>query len=198
MMRLLRRLYDWVLHWATTPYGAPALFLLAFAESSFFPIPPDVLLLALCISVPLRSFRFALVASVGSVLGGIVGYGIGVGLWELVSGYFFLYVPGFSEAVFAKVQKLFVTYDFWAVFTAGFTPIPYKVITIGAGVFQINFPVFVFASVVSRSLRFFLVAALIYHYGAPVRDFIERYFNILTVVFMVLLVGGFLVFRHIL
>jgi len=198
MMRLLRRLYDWVLHWAATPYGAPALFLLAFAESSFFPIPPDVLLLALCIAVPLRSFRFALIASVGSVLGGIVGYGIGIGLWELVSGYFFLYVPGFSEAVFAKVQTLFDTYDFWAVFTAGFTPIPYKVITIGAGVFEINFPVFVLASVISRSLRFFLVATLIYRYGAPVRDFIERYFNVLTVVFMALLIGGFLVFRHIL
>jgi len=198
MMRLLRRLYDWVLHWATTPYGAPALFLLAFAESSFFPIPPDVLLLALCIAVPLRSFRFALIASVGSVLGGMVGYGIGIGLWELVSGYFFLYVPGFSEAVFAKVQALFDTYDFWAVFTAGFTPIPYKVITIGAGVFEINFPVFVLASVISRSLRFFLVATLIYRYGAPVRDFIERYFNVLTVVFMALLIGGFLVFRHIL
>ena len=97
MMRLMRRLYDWVLHWADTPYGAPALFLLAFAESSFFPIPPDVLLLALCISVPLRSFRFALIASLGSVLGGVLGYGIGFGLWEMVSAYFYHYFPGFSE-----------------------------------------------------------------------------------------------------
>lgn len=198
MMRMMRRLYDWVLHWAETPYGAPALFLLAFAESSFFPIPPDVLLLALCIAIPTRSFRFALIASSGSVLGGVAGYGIGLGLWGVVSGYFYLYVPGFNEAVFSRVQQLFATYDFWTVFTAGFTPIPYKVITIGAGVFRINFPVFVFASLVSRSLRFFLVAALIYRYGPAVRSFIERYFNLLSVVFMLLLIGGFVVLRHLL
>lgn len=196
MMHLVRRLYDWVLHWAETPYGAPALFLLAFAESSFFPIPPDVLLLALCIAVPARSFRFALIASVGSVLGGVAGYGIGHELWEMVSGHFFQYVPGFTEQTFHRVQHLFATYDFWAVFTAGFTPIPYKIITIGAGVFQINFPIFIVASVVSRSLRFFLVAGLIYRYGPAVRNFIEKYFNILTITFMLLLLGGFLVIRH--
>ena len=198
MMRLMRRLYDWVLHWAETPYGAPALFLLAFAESSFFPIPPDVLLLALCIAIPARSFRFALIASCGSVLGGVLGYGIGLGLWEAVSGYFYLYVPGFSETVFSRVQHLFATYDFWTVFTAGFTPIPYKVITIGAGVFRINFPVFVLASMISRSLRFFLVAALICRYGPAVRSFIEKYFNILSIIFMLLLIGGFIVIRHVL
>lgn len=197
-MIYLRRLYHWVLHWADTPYGLPALFLLAFAESSFFPIPPDVLLLALCISIPTRAFRFALVASAGSVLGGIAGYGIGIGLWELLDDFFFLYVPGFNEAAFARVQDLFDTYNFWAVFTAGFTPIPYKVITIGAGVFHINFMVFVVASAVSRSLRFFMVAWLIHRYGPAMRAFIERYFNILTVIFMVLLVGGFIVVKQIL
>ncbi len=161
-MVLLRRLYDWVLHWAQTPYGAPALFFLAFAESSFFPIPPDVLLLALCIALPARSLRFALIASAGSVIGGVVGYGIGLGLWGALQGYFFMYVPGFTEEVFAKVQDLFSRYDFWTVFTAGFTPIPYKVITIGA-----------------------------------MRDFIEKYFNILTIVFMVLLIGGFVVLKYV-
>jgi membrane protein YqaA with SNARE-associated domain len=195
-MRLVRRLYDWVLRWAETPYGAPALFMLAFAESSFFPIPPDVLLLALCVSVPAKSFRFALTASVGSVLGGVVGYGIGIGLWEAVGGYFFLYVPGFTEQAFVHVQDLFEVYDFWAVFTAGFTPIPYKVITIGSGVFGINFAVFVAASAISRSLRFFLVGWLIYRFGPAMRDFIEKYFNILTLIFMVLLIGGFVVIRH--
>lgn len=195
-MKMIRRLYDWVLHWAATPYGTLALFCLAFAESSFFPIPPDVLLLALCIATPRLSFRYALLTSVGSVLGGMLGYGIGHGLWGAVSDYFFLYVPGFTEAIFAKVQELFVTYDFWAIFTAGFTPIPYKVFTIGAGVFEINFPVFVFASVIGRSLRFFLVAALIYRYGPAVRNFIEKYFNLLTLIFMVLLIGGFLVIKY--
>lgn len=196
-MRILRRLYDWVLHWAATPYGAPALFLLAFAESSFFPIPPDVLLLALCIAVPSRSFKYALIASLGSVLGGIAGYGIGVSLWESLSGYFYHYVPGFTEQTFAYVQHLFATYDFWTVFTAGFTPIPYKVITIGAGVFEINFAIFLLASAISRSLRFFLVAGLIYKYGPTMRDFIEKYFNVLTLAFMILLIGGFVVIKYV-
>lgn len=197
-MQWIRRLYDWVLHWALTPYGAPALFLLAFAESSFFPIPPDVLLLALCLSVPTKAFRFAAIAAAGSLLGGIAGYGIGFGLWELLSDPFYRYVPGFSPETFLRVQTLFAEYDFWAVFTAGFTPLPYKVMTIGAGVFQINFPVFVIASAISRSLRFFLVAWLIFRFGPPVRAFTEKYFNILTLVFMVLLIGGFLVVKHLL
>ncbi len=194
----IRRLYDWVLHWAATPYGVPALFLLAFAESSVFPIPPDVLLLALCLAVPLRSFYFALIASLGSVLGGIVGYGIGRGLWEALSGFFFRYVPGFTEGIFLQVQQLFSSYDFWVVFTAGFTPLPYKVITIGAGVFNINFPVFIGASLVSRSLRFFLVAWLIHRFGPAMRNFIEKYFNLLSILFIVLLIGGFVIIKFIL
>lgn len=195
-MRIFRRLYDWVLHWANTPYGVPALFLLALAESSVFPVPPDVLLLALSISVPLRSFRFALICSVGSVLGGVLGYGIGYLLWEGVSPFFFNHVPGFSEQAFTRVQDLFAQYDFWVVFTAGFTPIPYKVITIGSGVFQINFPIFFMASAVSRSLRFFLVAALVHYFGASIRGFIEKYFNILSIVFLLLLLGGFFLIEH--
>src|SRR5210317_1688015 len=118
-MRLIRRLYDWVLHWAETPYGGPALFLLALVESSVFPVPPDVLLIALCVSLPTRALRFALLASVGSVLGGLIGYGIGWGAWPLVNGFFFSYIPGFTPAVFEKVQMLFSEYGFWVVFTAG-------------------------------------------------------------------------------
>lgn len=195
-MHCLRRLYNWVLSWAETPYGAPALFFLALAESSFFPIPPDVLLLALALSAPAGAFRFALLASLGSVIGGVCGYGIGMGFWETLGGYFFQYVPGFTEEGFLRVQELFARYDFWVVFTAGFTPIPYKVITIGAGVFDINFPVFVLASVLSRSLRFYLLAIMIFLYGAIIRAFIEKYFNYLTLAFMVMLVGGFLLFAH--
>jgi membrane protein YqaA with SNARE-associated domain len=195
-MRVLRRLYDWVLHWAETPYGAPALFLLAFAESSFFPLPPDILLMALCLAVPQRSFRYAGLASVGSVLGGMGGYAIGFGLWEAVSGVFFQYIPGFSPQGFERVQELFSRYDFWVVFTAGLTIIPYKIFTIGAGVFQINFPMFVIASALSRSLRFFLLAWLIYRYGDGIRTFIDRYFNLLTIGFMILLVAGFWVIKY--
>jgi len=187
-MKVIRRMYDWVLHWAETPSGAPALFLLAVAESSFFPIPPDVLLIALCIAVPTRSFRFAMIASVGSVLGGVIGYGIGIGLWDLLAQYFYQYVPGFTEQTFNYVQHLFATYDFWTVFTAGFTPIPYKVITIGAGVFEINFAIFLLASAIGRSLRFVLVAWLIYKYGPSMREFIEKYFNILTFAVLAILI----------
>lgn len=196
-MKVIRRMYDWVLHWAETPSGAPALFLLAVAESSFFPIPPDVLLIALCIAVPARSFRFAMIASVGSVLGGVIGYGIGIGLWDLLAQYFYHYVPGFTEQTFNYVQHLFATYDFWTVFTAGFTPIPYKVITIGAGVFEINFAIFLLASAIGRSLRFILVAWLIYKYGPSMREFIEKYFNILTFAVMVLLIGCALIIKYV-
>ena len=196
-MRLVRSLYDWVLHWAETPYGGPALFLLALVESSIFPVPPDVLLIALCIALPSRAWRFALLASAGSVLGGLIGYGIGWGAWSFVDTFFFDYIPGFTPAVFERVQGLFAEYDFWVVFTAGFTPIPYKVITIGSGVFNINLPVFLVASVISRSLRFFLVAWLLHRYGSGMRDFIDRYFNLLSIVFVLLLLGGFLLLKYV-
>ena len=196
-MRLLRNLYDWVLHWAETPYGAPALFILAVAESSVFPVPPDVLLIALCISAPLGAWRFATIASAGSVLGGLIGYGIGWGAWPLVNSFFFDFIPGFSMGVFTRVQELFAQYDFWVVFTAGFTPIPYKVITIGSGVFEINLLVFTLASLISRSLRFFLVAWLLYRFGPGMREFIDRYFNLLSIVFLLLLIGGFILLKYV-
>ncbi|MFO7983539.1 MAG: YqaA family protein [Desulfuromonadales bacterium] len=196
-MKYIRRLYDWILHWAQTPYGVPALFLLALAESSVFPIPPDVLLLALSMSLPFNAYYYAFICSLGSLLGGVVGYGIGFLLWEGVSDFFFAYIPGFSTGGFEHVQHLFETYNFWVVFTAGFTPIPYKIFTIGAGVFQINFLVFLIASALSRSLRFFLVAALVRYFGPPIRLFIEKYFNLLSILFMALLVGGFILVKKI-
>lgn len=189
----IRRLYDWVLHWADTPYGAPALFVLALAESSFFPIPPDPLLVALCLGVPKLSLRFAANATVASVVGGVIGYGIGALAWQLLEGWFFAYVPGVGPESFARVQGLYDRWDFWAVFLAGLTPIPYKVFTLSAGVFSINFGIFVLASVLSRGLRFFVLAGLIYRFGDPITRFIDRYFNLLAVAFGVLLVGGFLV-----
>jgi len=195
---ILRRLYDWVLHWADTPYGGPALFLNAFAESSFFPIPPDPLLMALSLGKPRRALRYAAYCSIASVLGGILGYWIGTAVWHLVREIFFTYVPGFDQEIFDKVQQLYRENDFWVVFTAGFTPIPYKVITIGAGVFGVSLPVFILASVISRSARFFLVAGMIRLYGLPIKSFIDRYFNLLTILFMILLVGGFLVFKYVL
>lgn len=194
---LVRRMYDWVLHWADTPYGVIALFILAFAESSFFPIPPDVLLIALAISKPQKAFFYALVCSVASLTGGALGYGIGWGVWEAVQGFFYSYIPGFTPERFAEVGSLYEKYNFWVVFTAGFTPIPYKIITISAGVFKINFIVFLIASVIGRSARFFLVSALIYYFGERIKGFIDKYFNLLSLAFVLLLILGFLVVKYV-
>ena len=132
------------------------------------------------------------------MLGGAAGYWIGATLWGVVGDYFFRWVPSFTPEAFAHVGGLYEEYNFWVVFTAGFTPIPYKLITIGAGVFNINFAVFFLASVLSRSARFFLVAALIRRFGPPIKDFIDRYFNLLSIIFIILLIGGFLVFKYVL
>lgn len=187
----LRRMYDWVLSWADRKHSQTALFLLAFAESSFFPIPPDVLQMALSVAKPRRSFVYAAVAAAGSVLGGMAGYLIGMTLWDALGGLFFRWIPGFSPELFELIRGRYEQHGFWIVFTAGFTPIPYKIITVSAGVFGIGFGMFVLASAVSRSARFFLVAALIYRFGPRIREFVERYFNLLTVVFLVLLLAGF-------
>ena len=187
----IRRLYDWTLHWAETPHGLRALALFAFAEAFFFPIPPDPLLVALCLARPGRAFHFAAVATVASLLGGVVGYGIGAGAWHLMEGIFFTYVPGVTPEAFASVDELYTQYGFRAIFVAGLTPIPYKVFTLSSGVFGIALPVFLGASVLSRGLRFFVVGALIHRFGDSIRDFIDRHFNWLTWVFAALLILGF-------
>lgn len=194
-MKFVRSMYDWVLSWAETPYGAPALFLIAFCESSFFPVPPDVLLIALCLGSKARSMYFAAICTIGSILGGLVGYAIGWGVWAAVDHLFFSYVPGFSPEVFERVQGLYSDYDFWIIFIAAFTPIPYKVITITAGVFGISFPMFLVATVIGRSARFFLVAGLLWFFGPVVKGIIDKHFNTLTLVFTILLVGGFVAIR---
>ncbi len=197
-MKLFKKLYDWMLHWADTPYGPIALFLLALAESSFFPIPVDPLLIALCLGAIKKSWRFAFYTSFASVIGGMIGYWIGFGIWEGVDSFFFKYVPGFSESLFNGVMANFNEYGFWYVFAAGFTPIPYKVFTIASGVFKLNFFLFVIASTISRSLRFFIIAALFRKFGPEIKIFIDKYFNFLAILFFILLLGGFLVIKFIL
>jgi membrane protein YqaA with SNARE-associated domain len=193
---MLRRLYDWVLSWAKTPYGSWALFLLAFSESSFFPIPPDVLLIALAVAIPKKSFKYALICSFGSVLGGCFGYLIGWKFMVLIGNHI-VELYGLTPKV-ETIEILYNKYDAWAVGIAGFTPIPYKVFTISAGVFQINFLVFIIASFVSRSARFFLVGGLIYTFGSQIQSFIDKYFNILATAFTVLLVTGFIIIKYLL
>jgi len=196
-MKLLRKLYDWVLHWAETPYGPLALFLLALAESSFFPVPPDALLIALCLGAVKKSWRFALICSIASILGGILGYMIGFFVWDSVSNFFFTHIPGFSQAGFQKVLSHYNDSGFWYVFLAGFTPIPYKIFTIASGVFKLNFVLFVIASTISRSLRFFVVAALFKKFGPGIKSFIEKYFNWMALVFFLLIFGGFILIKYI-
>lgn len=186
---MLKKLYHWVLGWAETPYGTWALFILAFCESSFFPIPPDVLLIALCVAIPAKSFRYAFVCSAGSVLGGILGYIIGWNFMAAIGDKIIVFY-GLTEKV-EYIRNLYNTYDAWAIGIAGFTPVPYKVFTITAGAFKINFPVFVAASALSRSARFFIVGGLIYRFGSGIQSFIDRYFNVLATAFTVLLVAGF-------
>lgn len=192
---VLHSLYDWVLHWAETPYGVPALFVLAFAESSFFPVPPDVLLIALAISIPTRAFRYALVCSVGSILGGMLGYVFGWQFYEIIGKPIVQFYHG--EQMFDQIQTMYNRYGFWAVFTAGFTPIPYKVFTIASGVFKLHFVKFFIASGISRSARFFLVSGLIWQFGPQIKSFIDKYFNLVVIGFTILLIGGFVVIRYV-
>lgn len=204
-MKLMRKLYDWVLHWANTPYGAPALFILAFAESSFFPIPPDPLLIAMVLGSASKAFRFASICTIASVVGALLGYTIGHFLWWTPSGdftgiaeFFFRNIPSFNYDTFYKIAEMYKAYDFWIVFTAGFTPLPYKVITISSGAFNINIVMFIIASVISRGARFFLVSYLIWKFGPQIKDFIDKYFNWLAIAFTALLIGGFVVIKYVL
>jgi membrane protein YqaA with SNARE-associated domain len=194
----IRRLYDWVLHWADTPYGVPALFIISFAESSFFPLPPDPLLLALCLGASKRSLRFAAVCTIASVLGGLAGYAIGAGAWHLAQDWFFMYVPGVSQEAFEGVRDFYDRHGFAAVFLAGLTPIPYKVFTLASGVFGINLGIFIPASILSRGLRFFLIAGLVWKFGPPIERFIDRHFNRLVIFFSALFVAGFVAIEFLL
>lgn len=203
-MNIARKTYDWVLSWADSRWGEIALFVFAFAESSFFPIPPDVLLIALCLGCTTRWYRYAFICTSASLLGAGAGYAIGYFLWQNAAGeftavadFFFRVIPGFTHEQYYAISEMYDKYNFWIVFTAGFTPIPYKLVTITGGVFQLNLPMFFIASIVSRGLRFFVVAWLIYRFGPPIKVFIDKYFNWLALAFTALLIGGFVVIKYV-
>ncbi len=195
LAKWIRSLYDWVLAWADSRFGWLALLVLAFVEASIFFVPPDLLLIALSVGRPNRSFFFAALCTVGSVAGGLMGYLIGGQLFELV-GRPIIDFYGAGEA-FARVGELYRVNLVLALGTAGFTPIPYKVFTIAAGAFAIPIIPFVVISAVSRGARFFLVAGLIRLWGPKISDFIDRYFNLLTVVFVLVLLLGFVVLKYV-
>ncbi len=189
----LRRLYDVCMGWVSGRYGEYILFAIAFVESSFFPLPPDVFLIAMSVAIPSRAFRYAAICATGSVLGGALGYGLGLWFMDMV-GLPIIQWYGLTEK-YSLLQDYFRLYDVWIVAIAGFTPIPYKLFTITAGFMQSSFVIFMLVSLVARSARFFLVAGLIWRFGASIQEFIDKYFNILTIVFMVLLVGGFVLIK---
>ncbi len=188
----VKRLYNWVLSWAESPYGVAALFLIALIESSVFPIPPDVLLLALALGAPRRSFYFALVCAAGSVVGGVAGYYIGYLFKPLADGIIGFY--GMEQAV-ATVEGYYLENAFMYIAIAGFSPIPYKAFTITAGLFGVPLMTLVAASLLSRTGRFLLVAGFVYLFGEKARDFIEKYFDYVTIAFTVLLIGGFVAIK---
>jgi len=186
---MLRKLYNWTMSLAATRNAERALFTVSFAESSFFPIPPDVLMIPMVISKPAKWFRVALICTLASILGAVGGYLIGMFLFEAI-GQPILAFYG-KEASFEKIAEWYNTWGGWGVLFAAITPFPYKVLTIFSGATGLNFAVFLLVSVIGRSFRFFLIAYLLHRFGAPIRDFIEKYLGLLFTLFVVLLIGGF-------
>lgn len=193
-----RRMYDWVLSWSAHPRAVPALAVLSFAEASFFLIPPDVLLIAMTVAKPARARWYAFVCTVSSVAGGLAGYGIGWAAWSALEDFAFrrLGLLGLTPENFAMVQEKYDANAFLALFSAGFTPIPFKVFTIAAGVFGVALPVFLLAATLGRAGRFFLVAELVARFGPKVQPFIEKYLGWLTILFVALLAAGFFLLKH--
>ncbi|MBK1881042.1 DedA family protein [Luteolibacter pohnpeiensis] len=189
----IRRLYNWTISWADHPAGTWALFLIAFAESSFFPIPPDVLLIALCFGARQKWMKYATVCTIGSVLGAAAGWFIGWGFWATVHHWFIPHL--FTQAQFDKVGGMYASNAFLAVFAAAFTPIPFKVFTIAAGVFHVSIPVLLLGSLVGRAGRFFIVAGLIRIFGPTVKPFIEKHLEWCFLIGGLLLIAGFVLIK---
>ena len=191
---MLKGLYDWTLRLADSKHALWALAAVSFAESSFFPIPPDIIMIPMIIARPSRAFLIAFVALVASVAGALLGYYIGWGLFESV-GRPVLEFYGKTDAAAAFNQR-FAEYGAWAVLIAGVTPFPFKVITIMSGWTGLSLPVFIASSIVARGLRFFIVAALLWKFGAPIRDFIEKRLPLMFTLFILLLLGGFFAVKY--
>jgi len=190
----IRRLYNWTVSWADHPAGTHALFWISFAESSFFPIPPDVLLMALCFGKREKAFKYAMICTIGSVLGGCAGWMIGWGLRDTVA----LPLLGFfdpSGNTQLKITDWYEAYGFWGILIAAITPIPYKVFTVFSGVMNYSLPLLIVASILGRGFRFYVVAAMIRAFGPTVRPFIEKHLEWCFVAGTALLIGGFVAIK---
>ncbi|MFL2931446.1 MAG: YqaA family protein [bacterium] len=192
-MNVAKKTYDWIINWASTPYALYALALLSFTESFFFPIPPDILLIAIAFSKPKHSFLYAGICSLSSVAGGIVGYFIGYFLFESIGKLIFDLYGGIDG--FETVKEYYNSKGAWMVLIGGFTPVPYKLITIASGVFLLDFKIFLICSIISRSARFFLESLLIFYFGEKIRLLLEKYFNLFTIFLFVAVILGFLLFK---
>ena len=185
IVEFIHQIKDWTLAWATTPFAVWALFINAFAESSFFPIPPDLLLIAMSVANPKLALLYALICTIGSTLGGMFGYFIGLKGGKPILSKFV------KQEKIDMVHNYFAKYDVWAIGIAGFTPLPYKIFTIAGGVFYINFPKFILVSFLSRGARFFFVATMIMIFGEQINAFLTKYFDIFSLVLLLMVVGGF-------
>ena len=191
---MIKGLYNWTMGLAESRYALWALAVVAFVESSFFPIPPDVLMIPMIIARPSRAFLIAGIATVASVLGGLFGYYIGYALFEVIGQPIFDFY-GKANSV-AEFSTRYNEYGAWAVLIAGVTPFPFKVITIMSGVTQLSLPVFIVSAIIARALRFFLVATLLWKFGEPIREFIEKRLGLMFTLFCVILIGGFALVRY--
>ena len=190
----MRKLYDWMMRMAASPEAPWALALVSFLESSMFPIPPDVMLVPMVLADRRKAWRYAAIATLASVIGGMAGYAIGYYLLDMI-GKPILVFYGLGDKL-AQFKQLFQDYGVQILLIKGMTPIPYKLLTISAGWAGMNLLTFTAASIVTRAMRFFLVAALLYFFGEPIRDFIEKRLTLVTTAFAIALVGGFVVFKY--
>ncbi|MCQ2734340.1 MAG: DedA family protein [Alphaproteobacteria bacterium] len=189
----IRKIYDWIIRLSGNRNALMWLFIISFVESSFFPIPPDIMLIPMILATPKEAWKIAGVCTIASVIGAYLGYIIGVYFFQLIAEpllNFYGYLDKFNE-----FKNLYEEYGAWIVFGAGITPFPYKIITIASGVVHLNLVVFTIASVIARGLRFFLIAWLLKTYGAKMRIFIEKNLGWLSVLFLVLLFGGFILIK---
>ena len=193
-MRILRQLYDWTLRKANHPKATWFLSFISFTESSFFPIPPDIILIPMIIANRIKALWYALICTLSSVIGAIVGYCIGIFFYSTIGIIILKYYS--LEDQFINFESMYVKNGVWFVLGAGFTPFPFKLITIASGFFHLNIFLFIIAALISRGLRFYLIAFLLRIFGNFIKNFIDKYFNLLAILFFILLIGSYFLIKY--
>ena len=193
LKNLTRKIYDKTLELSSRPNALAWLFAIAFIESSFFPIPPDIMIIPMVLATPLKAYRISGTATLASVLGGCLGYAIGVFGYEVIAKPL-LEFYGYMEK-FYEFENYYHKWGAWIVFIAGLTPIPYKLITIASGIVRLDLGIFIIASILARGIRFYVIAWLLKKFGEPMKTFIEKNLNLLSILFVLLLIGGFAIIK---